>query len=381
MSKLYLPHADQFDQINENLMRIASAIGADIDVSTWAGIQKAVRVGVAPNLIPIGTQLTVNHVVYGDMLYDVVAHNHFKSARNKNAHTMTLMCHDVIRTSIQFDAPEAFYYADGDLTPGTYNFTISSTYSSLAAGTYCFTLTKTLPAGGQLCIVDESSGGNSAITDRKVYAYDKYPSRSFIEKSNIVNGSTGTSLGTLGKELNHVHRVYHGSNNYKESAVRQFLNSSAEAGSVWIPQTKYDCPPKWSDTLEGFMKGLDEELLNTIGEVIVPCSTNDTYESPDSTTLKSQKYEVVDRIFLASQQEVLGTSENIVPDDSVLYPFFENATDTDRIKYNSGTSVPWGTRSAQALNADVSRVVTPSGYAGTYHTNAMESCVPVFTIV
>ena len=201
------------------------------------------------------------------------------------------------------------------------------------------------------------------------------------ETGNITNGAAGTSLGTFGKELNHVHRVYHGSNNYKESAIRQFLNSSAEAGAVWTPQTKFDEMPKWVSTLKGFMNGLDEELLNAIGEVVVPCSASDTYESPDSTTTKGAKYEVVDRIFLASQQEVLGTTLSIVPDGSVLFQFFENATDTDRIKYNGGTAVPWATRSAQALNADVCRVVTPTGTTGTYHTNAMESCVPVFNIV
>ena len=96
MSKIYLPHAEQFDLMNENLSKIANALAMDMDISTWAGIQKAVRVGVAPDLIPVGTQLAVDHSVYGTHLYDVVAHNYFKSAHDKNAHTMTLMCHDAL---------------------------------------------------------------------------------------------------------------------------------------------------------------------------------------------------------------------------------------------------------------------------------------------
>lgn len=379
MGKVYLPHAEQFDEMNETLARIANAISADIDVSTWSGIQRAVRVGIAPSIIPVGTQLIVKHAVYGDMLYDVVAHNHFKSEHDKNAHTMTLMCHGILPTSIQYDALEAFYYADVALPAGDYSFTLSSTYLSLAAGTYYFTLTKTLPVGGQLCIVDMTSGGNAAMTDRRVYTYPNNGDSG--EGCNIALGARGTSLGTFGQELNHIHRVYHGSNNYKESAIRQFLNSSAEEGSVWAPQTKFDRPPSWSTTVKGFMNGLDEELINVIGKVVVPCSANDTYESPDSTTKKGMKYEVVDRIFLASQQEVLGISTNIISDDSVLLQFFEDSADTDRIKYKGGTAVPWATRSVQALNADVCRIISPTGTTGSYYTNVTESCVPVFNIV
>ena len=140
MSRIYLPNASQFDVMNENLAKIANAITSGNDISTWAGIQKAVRIGVAPDLFPVGSQLSVNHKVYGTHMYDVVAHNHYKSAHDKNAHTMTLMCHDVLN-KLQFDAPEALYYAKDGLAAGTYHFTLNSTYSSWAAGTYQFTLT------------------------------------------------------------------------------------------------------------------------------------------------------------------------------------------------------------------------------------------------
>ena len=109
MSKIYLPHADQFDVMNGNLMRIVATLGADIDISTWEGIQKAVRVGVAPNLIPVGTQMKVTHSVYGEMVFDVVAHDLYKSRYDEKAHTKTLMCHDLIK-SMHYDRIEAFYY-------------------------------------------------------------------------------------------------------------------------------------------------------------------------------------------------------------------------------------------------------------------------------
>ena len=150
MSKIYLPNASQFDLMNENLAKIANAIASDIDTSTWAGIQKAVRAGVAPDLFPIGTQLPVNHGGK-QYLYDVVAHDYFKSAHDKNAHTMTIMCHDVM-DKLQFDAREAFYCFEdeegAELGEGTYNFTLANTYGSWEKGTYQFTLTSSVPVGG-----------------------------------------------------------------------------------------------------------------------------------------------------------------------------------------------------------------------------------------
>ena len=377
MSRIYLPHADQFDLTNENLAKIANALAASIDLSTWAGIQKAVRVGVAPDLIPVGTQLKVSHSVYGDMLYDVVAHNHFKSAHDKNAHTMTLMCHDAIITT-QFDSPEAFYYADAELPAGTYNFTLATAHSSWAAGTYQFTLQKNLPMGGQLCI---NNNADVQLTSRQVVAFASRTSSEVTESAAITSGSGGTSLGTFGVELNHPQRITYGSNNYKESAIRQFLNKSGAAGSIWTPQTKFDRPPTWQTSLAGFVGGLGEDFLSVIGEVIVPCATNNTYESPDSTTVKGGKYTVSDKFYLASQREIFGTSSDSVEDDSNLFPYYESATNTDRSKYRNGVGVRWWTRSPFSQRAYYNRSVYLDGSLYNYNVGDIIGVVPVCTIV
>ena len=66
MSKVMFPNSAQFDEMNVNLAKIAKAVGGQVDVSTWAGVQRAVRMGIAPDIFPIGTQLLVKHSVYGD---------------------------------------------------------------------------------------------------------------------------------------------------------------------------------------------------------------------------------------------------------------------------------------------------------------------------
>lgn len=373
MSKIYLPRADQFDLMNENLAKIANAIGSDIDISTWAGIQKAVRVGVAPDLIPVGTQLSVSHSVYGTHLYDVVAHNYFKSAHDENAHTMTLMCHDIL-VKLQYDAPEAFYSADAQLSPGTYHFTIPTTFESFVAGTYQFTLTEALPKGAQLVI---STWEGASIDVFNNPALNDAPDSTIT----FVKGDGGTNLGTFGVELNHVQRVGGGSDNYKESAIRQFLNSSAEGGTVWTPQTKFDRAPAWASSRAGFVAGFDDDFLSVIGEVIVPCATNSAYESPDSTTTIGQRYTLKDKFYLASVREIMGDVSSYVEDGSTQFTYYNNSNSIDRLKYIEGAAYSWWTRSPYKLQPSVVQDITASGGISSHHTRYNFGISPVCTIV
>ena len=377
MSKLYLPYASQFDLMNENLAKIAATLGSDTDISTWEGIQKAVRIGVAPSLIPAGTRLHVNHKVFGNVAYDVVAHDYFKSAHDKNAHTMTLLCHD-IDTVMQFDAPEAFFYADSDLPAGIYNFTLATSYENWTVGTYSFDVPEGLPKGGQLCI---SGNSKEPLPSMSVQAYVNQKSTTIALSSEITEGNVGTSLGTFGVELNHSQRVSYGSNNYKESAIRQYLNSSLGEGSVWSPQTKFDRPPSWNTTHKGFLTYLDDDFLSVVGEVVVPCAANSIYESPDSTTAKGEKYNVTDKFYLASQREIFGTTSDTVADDSVLFPYYESATNADRVKYRDGTTTRWWLRSAQYQRSHYERVIYLDGSLYNYCANESLGVVPACTIV
>lgn len=374
---ILIPYSDQFDTMNDNLMKIALAIGSKLDITTWAGIQKAVRAGIAPDILPIGTQLLVHHSVYGDHLYDVVAHNYFKSVHDPDAPTMTLLCHDVI-DNVQFDGMEAFYYAEEELPAGTYNFTLAETYDQWAAGTYQFTLTQVLPKGGQLAI---NGYYDAAITARQVVAYASRTATTATESVAITAGNGGTSLGTFGVELNHAHRVSYGSNNYKESAMRQFLNSAANAGSVWTPQTKFDRPPSWVASLAGFAGGFDDEFLSVVGEVVVPCSSNDIYESPDSTVTKGGKYIVTDKFYLASTMEIVGSYPSCIADDSVLFPYYEGTDAADRIKYKNAAPAWWWLRSATRWHAYTVLRVRSDGSLNVHSAFSSGGCAPACTII
>ena len=361
-----IPNFEQWAKMNDYLNSIAVSLGSEVDVSTWAGVQKAVRLGLAPDLFPIGSQLKVNHKVYGEQLYEVVAHDYLKSERDKNTHTMTIMSHNVI-AGVQFDSPEAFYYAENDLPAGTYNFTYNGRI-------YQFTLPRTLPKGGQLCFND---GTSSSPESHTVKVYANQFSTTATDEVAITVGSQGSNLGVIDS----IERVLYGSNNYKESAIRQFLNSSATAGNVWTPQTKYDRPPTWVSSLTGFAGGFDDDFLSVVGEVVVPCSANNIYESPDSTTATGEKYSVTDKFYLASQREIFGSDYNTVADDSVMLPYYEGVLSVDRIKYRDSSTAGWWLRSAHIKLAHAGQIVTSVGNLSSEAVANGYGCVPMCTIV
>lgn len=374
--KIFFPNSAQFDEMNQHLARIASAVGSHVDISTWGGIQKAVRAGIAPDVLPIGTVLSTTHDHYGTIYWNVVAHDYFKSVHNENAHTMTLLCQSSLG-NIQFDESEAFYYAEVELPAGTYNFRLDTTYSNWTAGMYEFKLTKPVPKGGVLVIW---VGTATPLTDSPIMSYAANDITSPIETTSITLGMGGVSLGTLGIELNHALRASSGSNNYKESAIRQFLNSPADSINWWKPQTKFDRPPINRSPF-GFMHGFDNEFLSCVGTVSVPCAANSQYESPDSTVTAGEKYTVTDRFYLASQAELGGIKEDVAPDDSRVFPYFKDATNADRIKYKDGVVTSWWTRSANRWSPYISTAITSVGVVDFATVRYEIGLVPACTIV
>ena len=152
--------------------------------------------------------------------------------------------------------------------------------------------------------------------------------------------------------------------------MRQFLNSASPAGSVWTPQTKFDRPPSWASNTAGFMNGLDDDFIAAVCETTVPCGSNNVYEAPDSTVTKGGIYSVNDKFFLLSNREIGFTSD--IDDGSTLLPFYDGATNADRIKYNaSGVAAGWWERTPYSGNAGgVRRVGTDGTLNGNSAYNA-----------
>lgn len=314
-------------------------------VDSWAAVRAFVRNGMGAAKFPVGYEFTTLDNDTGQNIVWVVRdHDHHKPANSALTHSMTLETKYVYSNSsgsykgVQYDATEAFYYAESGLTAGTYNVTISNQdwYTADNGKTYQFTLVNAVPAGGQLVF---SMTYNASLEGKSVKSYASSTSTTVIETATLTEGSDGTALGTTGgksENVNYMHRNIFGSNNYAQSAVRQWLNSSAAAGSVWAPTTKFDRPPSWETSYNGLLHGLPEDFLAVVQPAILPCRTNSAFEteSLDGTAYaKDQLYEInTDKFFLLSRPEIFGDWDSAGLKDGTQLDYYVGLTATERIK-------------------------------------------------
>ena len=356
-------------------------------LDSWAAIQEMVRSGAAARWIPVGTQLNVADSVYGTRVFDVVAHDFYKNPADEKAHTMALLSHDVLMNCC-VDETEALYAVSADVWPdgmpaGTYNFTLLAGYDTEYGGgkTYSFTTTQTVPVGG---VLDLPWRYNTQVASLKISSYADQATNTALESMSLSEASDGTSLGTAdgnSAHMNHSHCIRYGCNNWEDSAIRQWLNSAGAKGTWWSPRCEFDRQyGQYSAyyNMHGHMYGLDPEFLAVLGEVDIVTLTNQVYNhgKANSTIVTTR-----DKFFLPSRVE-MGCGEegsgSAATGESV-WPYYDGATETDRIKYNSGSARGWWVRSPNYWNASTTRVFNPSGAlsnSNAYNTNgAAAACV------
>ncbi len=353
---LNLPSKEQFDVQNALLASIASHVGsAGMKVTSWADVQQIVRMGLADKVFKVGDQFISSYDT-GQVVWDVIGINHDIPTDKKYTKSLTLQAHDCIM-NCQFDAPEALYYAEAELPAGTHVFTLNALQ-------YTFTTAQAIPAGGQVFInAWQSTEGAGVYVPTKIttYAADRATA---IETDLDVTATTGTD--TLAAVNNHS-RCRYGSNNYMESAIKQFLNSNATS-FAWTPKTNFDRPPSGAPyTGGGFLKLLDPELAAVLGAVDKQVARN-TLTDGGGQDLFS------DKVFLLSRKEVFGGDEGVVTGENAYawYSALAGSPTTGdlagRIKYLSGTARYWWLRSPYVTGSNSPRYVKTTGIVSYYHS-------------
>lgn len=349
-------------------------------VNTWEDIKNAVRLGLGEKLFPVGYEFTtLDADTTQNIIWVVRAHDHHTAANNKLTHTMTLETKNVYSLSsgaqktVQYDATEAFYYADLGLAAGTYNITISNQlwYTADNGKTFQFELTKALPVGGQLVF---AMTYNATLEGKSVKSYANKTTTTALETVTLTEGSEGTSLGTTNGNspyVNHMHRAIFGSNNYAQSAVRQWLNSAAAAGSVWTPTNVFDRPASWATSYNGFMHGLPADFLAVVQPTVLACRTNSLFEveSLDGTAFAiNQLYSLkADKFFLLSRPEIFGNWDSESYKDGTQLEYYNGLTATERIKRDAaGTARYAWLRSPNPSGASHARFVYTGGALSSY---------------
>ena len=269
------------------------------------------------------------------MIFDIIGIDHDIPTDTNYTHSMTLQMHNTSTSTYQFDAPEATWYIDGTAYPdglaaGTYQFTTGN------GSTYHFTLTNTVPVGGQV-MYDYNSTVKTyeaigITTELESVSVESGTSAAAVDLPSITNnGITATT--------NSENRTRYGSNNWAESSLRQWLNSDKDAGTWWEPKTNFDRPANTS--IDGFLKGIDPSFLSVIGDVTkkTQLSVSDDYDLATSS----------ERFFLLSRSEVYGGTEfETNGADGNVYPYYDEEhsdltvpgtePDSNRIKYVNGTT-------------------------------------------
>lgn len=320
------------------------------EITDFHQIQTYVRLGVAEQIFPVGTQFIVfkkNNKADTVLKYhvDVVAHNHHflsKNGANTAEYSMTIQFHELFETNMMFDQTELAYALTADTALADWK-----TYytRSGAEGSYTYTAVAS-PAAADIA--------------------------SYYEKNNA-------------------DRAQYGSNNWRESAMRQWLNSDKAAGEWWAAQTIWDVKPDYADNTAGFLTLLRDAVdaegctwLDILKPVTIQTVLN-TVKNPDNSSYyldadadgvrssARKAYDITeDVVFLPSAAEVFENQ----PNDGTVMPYyrdfsdFSNPTswdsgkDSNRIKYpaSGGAAGRWRLRSPHTAISRLVRPVSPTGH-------------------
>lgn len=297
------------DKLHTQNLLLGNLAGTRLEeITDIKEVQRIVRSGKAAANFNIGDQIILPWTDKAtgktyDVPMDVV---HFGDVTLKDGETvpgMFLQWHYAIPFGVQFDNYEAFYYAEDGLSAGTYNITCGANWGThcVANKTYQFTLTKDVPAGGQLAgfygMPDQAAG------KWRVYSFASKEATDPLETVSVTEGNGGTALGTMvpagNGKINSLHRLSYGYNRWAQSAIRQFLNSIAEVGKWWSPQNNFDRRPDQLLSKAGFLSGFGEDFLSCIGEVKVTTALNTVTDAADGET-----EDTYDKFFLPSLQQM-----------------------------------------------------------------------------
>lgn len=323
-------------------------------VASWADVQAIVRAGLAAKFFSIGDQFTCQRDGV-DMVWDVIGFDHDTPADPRFTHSMTLQLHDCFPTRLQYDAPEAMYYVNEEngLPAGTYHFTSSGT-------DYQFTLANAVPAGGQLML--EFANDTPASVSIAPTKGDAVTETSIA----VTTGSEGAALS-----INNIGYT-RGSSNYNKSALRQWLNSDAAAGSVWTPQTDYDRPPSWAASTAGFLNGMDADFLAVIGNVTKTTARNTVTENGGADT-------TVEKFFLLSRSEVNAEQENHI-DEGAAYPYYNNVGNCAKTSPD-GSATSWTLRTPDVTRVYWCRTISSFGTLNVNDANYSHGMAPACNII
>ena len=326
----------------------SSGGASDVEIAGgWAEVQAIANAGNAARYFAAG-DLVANtwKDTAANKTYDSPLRiNRFSDETLENnsiIHGMWLQAKWASPFGVQFSQHQAIQVFDDGLAAGTYCYTFGDTNGNkgiMTKGTsFNFTLTKDIPAGGKIAGLRGYWDNDAPYTNLKMYVYDA-DGLTILETVSIAKGEDGTNLGTLtnlGSEtLNSLHRICYGDNCWSRSAIRQYLNSDKPKGQWWTAQSKWDCAPNELNSKDGYLCGVDPDLLAAIKPVKVQTYRNTfCYDDKAKGNTPDITY---DKVTLPSIEQMFITPQQAGEGEAQEYYVHLNGTGT---KYAQWTIYP-----------------------------------------
>ena len=381
---------------------------AHFDGATWLNEHNEPILLTTYGIQVTGTPAEGDHLIVtetaSELIWDVLDHNKHTFQNPALTKGVVLGMHNVFTYgSIPFCPAQLLCAAPSGLAAGKYKFKlVNGAYGGGTGqdGDYMFTLTQAIPANGgfrhsTIGAYQSGSYTKAQITGGTITTYGAFNSatgtRPTVESGVVVSlydDSEATDLGTFSAE-NHAYqsatnnsteRNAYGSNRWKTSVFRQWMNSTArkwKSGdtviSHWFSiQTPFDMPPSESVMkMAGFLHGFGQHLLDLIQPVAITCSLTNFDKSA-----ANEQETTYDRVWLQSMTELGLGANNGANEGSTFAYWLTRNTNSDRIKYEGTTARWWFLRSAYPSGAYSVRSIGEGGSLGNYHAHTSGGCVP-----
>lgn len=252
---------------------------------TWENIQNMIAKGYHKKVFKIGDKLTNTWLDPNASMKEYenpLRINHFQDGleleNGQLINGMWLQTQYAQLKGVQFSHQRALLRCPNGLVPGTYYFTFESNWGNnvKAGDIVCFTTTQQIPVGGR---VSGCYGAPDQTKDKwKIYTHSA-DGKNIIETITPTFVASGVDLGiqklnSRNGNLNSTQEMAYGWNRWKTSAIRQYLNSDKLKGEWWVAQDEWDIAPDQLSQIDGYLKGIDPELLAVIQPVKVTTYAN-----------------------------------------------------------------------------------------------------------
>ena len=361
--------------------------------------------GITVTGTPVKDDKIVITVHTNSLAFDIVDFNKHTPRNGRFTNSIDLLLHDIATYgTIPFCAAQLLYRTDVELPAGNYKFTLDhARYGNGTEydGTYMFTTTKPIPVDGGFRHTNIGGWKEKYVKadalGKYITTYGIRPERTEIETSLAVTEWDGTTectdLGTFTAQKREFHtddgkhnfteRNCYGSNRWRDSVYRQWLNSdaapvasgSSTVSNWWKPQSVFDRVPGGAKNA-GFLYGLDPDFVNSLGEVEIKTALHECDRAGSAT------YDITyDKVFLLSRKEVFGSDEYSAISEGSLLEYFNGATNADRIKYHNGAACWWWLRTPNSGIACSVRGVSTDGTLNVSCAGSAIGVVPACCII